>query len=60
MSDDLHVFLDRPNLMQDHYLQSQMDGDQYVPISTIASFNQVVKLTSDYDLIVKILRSEIF
>ena len=46
--------------MQDHYLQSQMDGDQYVPISTIANFNQVVKLTRDYDLIVEILRSEIF
>ncbi|XP_070187189.1 la-related protein 4-like isoform X2 [Littorina saxatilis] len=53
----LEYYFSRVNLVQDHYLQSQMDGDQYVPISTIANFNQVVKLTRDYDLIVEILRS---
>ena len=35
-----------------------MDKDQYVSIKVIAGFNQVKKLTSDYDLIVDVLRGE--
>ncbi|XP_076459167.1 uncharacterized protein LOC143292601 isoform X2 [Babylonia areolata] len=53
----LEYYFSRDNLEQDHYLQSQMDDDQYVNITTIANFNQVVKLTRDYDLIVEVLRS---
>lgn len=35
---------------------SQMDGDQYVPIATIAGFNQVRRLTRNVDLVKDILR----
>lgn len=34
-------YFSRENLANDSYLVSQMDGDQYVPISTVAKFNQV-------------------
>jgi hypothetical protein len=33
-----------------------MDNDQYVPIWTVANFNQVKKLTSDIKLITDVLR----
>ena len=36
-------YFSRENLATDQYLNSQMDGDQYVPISTVAKFNQVTK-----------------
>ena len=35
-----------------------MDADQYVPISTIANFNAVKKLTKDMPLIVEVLRGK--
>jgi len=35
-------YFSRENLANDSYLNSQMDGDQYVPISTVAKFNQVL------------------
>lgn len=35
---------------------SQMDADQYVEISTVASFSQVQRLTSKLDLVVHVLR----
>lgn len=44
------------NLTVDTYLKSQMDSDQYVPIRTVANFNKVRKLTSDFDIIVSVLR----
>ncbi|KAL8618798.1 hypothetical protein ACOMHN_000226 [Nucella lapillus] len=53
----LEYYFSRDNLVQDHYLQSQMDGDQYVPIITIANFNQVLKLTTDVELIVDVLKN---
>ena len=31
----------RENLTTDQYLVSQMDGDQFVPIWTVANFNAV-------------------
>ena len=34
-------YFSRENLANDSYLNSQMDGDQYVPIATVAKFNQV-------------------
>uniref|UniRef100_UPI00358F2ECC la-related protein 4-like isoform X2 n=1 Tax=Myxine glutinosa TaxID=7769 RepID=UPI00358F2ECC len=53
----LEYYFSRENLSNDLYLVSQMDSDQYVPIWTIANFNQVKKLTADKDLIVEVLRS---
>ncbi|XP_022101651.1 la-related protein 4-like isoform X2 [Acanthaster planci] len=52
----LEYYFSRENLANDRYLQSQMDADQYVPISTIANFNAVKKLTKDMPLIVEVLR----
>lgn len=46
----------RENLANDTYLISQMDNDQYVPIWTVANFNQVKKLTKDLNLITSVLR----
>lgn len=49
-------FINRENLANDTYLISQMDNDQYVPIWTVANFNQVKKLTKDLNLITSVLR----
>ncbi|KAI4471722.1 lupus la protein-related [Holotrichia oblita] len=46
----------RENLANDTYLLSQMDNDQYVPIWTVANFNQVKKLTKDIKLITQVLK----
>lgn len=55
----LKVFLIfRENLANDTYLLSQMDNDQYVPIWTVANFNQVKKLTKDINLITEVLRGK--
>jgi hypothetical protein len=35
-----------------------MDADQFVPISTVASFNQVKRLTRSIELIVDVLKGE--
>lgn len=43
-------------MANDAYLLSQMDNDQYVPIWTVANFNQVKKLTKDIKLITEVLR----
>lgn len=40
----------------DTYLVSQMDSDQFVPIATVASFNQIKQLTTDMQLIVEVLK----
>uniref|UniRef100_UPI00358F0C28 la-related protein 4-like isoform X2 n=1 Tax=Myxine glutinosa TaxID=7769 RepID=UPI00358F0C28 len=53
----LEYYFSRENLASDMYLVSQMDSDQYVPIWTIANFNQVKKLTNDKELIVEVLKS---
>nr|XP_031297534.1 la-related protein 4B-like [Camelus dromedarius] len=39
------------------YLISQMDSDQYVPITTVANLGHIKKLSTDMDLIVEVLRS---
>lgn len=52
------IFDFRENLANDAYLISQMDNDQYVPIWTVANFNQVKKLTNDIKLITEVLRGE--
>lgn len=50
------LYFFRENLANDTYLLSQMDNDQYVPIWTVANFNQVKKLTKDIKLITEVLR----
>ena len=52
----LEYYFSRENLAHDTYLMSQMDADQFVEISTIASFNQIKKLTSDLNLVTQVLR----
>jgi len=46
----------RENLAHDEYLKTQMDADQFVPISIIAGFNQIKKLTRDITLVTEVLR----
>ena len=41
IQNQFEYYFSRENLATDQYLNSQMDGDQYVPISTVAKFNQV-------------------
>jgi hypothetical protein len=55
----LEYYFSRENLAHDTYLMTQMDPDQYVPIWTIANFNQVRKLTSDIALVTQVLRGRI-
>jgi la-related protein 4 len=55
-----HVLFSRENLASDTYLLSQMDNDQYVPIWTVANFNQVKKLTTDIKLITDVLRGKFY
>ncbi len=43
-------------MANDSYLVSQMDADQYVPISTVAGFNQVKRMTTNMELVVEVLR----
>jgi len=43
----------------DAYLVSQMDSDQFVPITTVASFNEIKQLTTDLQLIVEVLKGEL-
>ncbi|KAF2324140.1 hypothetical protein GH714_008062 [Hevea brasiliensis] len=45
------------NLKTDHYLISLMDGQGWVPISTIADFNRVKKMTTDILFILDALQS---
>ncbi|KAM6927197.1 la-related protein 4 [Xenentodon cancila] len=52
----LEFCLSRENLSQDLYLISQMDSDQFVPISTIASMEDIKALTDDINLILDVLR----
>jgi hypothetical protein len=42
--------------MNDRFLRSQMDADQYVPIKIVANFPKIIRLTTDYELIVAVLR----
>lgn len=52
----LEYYFSNENLSHDVYLLTQMDSEQYVPISIIAGFDKVRKLTDDIDLIVQVLR----
>ncbi|XP_076312981.1 uncharacterized protein LOC143226198 isoform X9 [Tachypleus tridentatus] len=52
----LEYYFSRENLSHDTFLVSQMDSDHFVPIITVANFNQVRHLTRDLKLIVEVLR----
>nr|XP_057910359.1 la-related protein 4 isoform X2 [Doryrhamphus excisus] len=52
----LEFCFSRENLSHDQYLISQMDGDQFVPIWTIACMEDVKALTTDMDLLLDVLR----
>lgn len=45
--------------MNDRYLRSQMDADQYVFIKTVSGFPKIAKLTNDFELIVKVLKGTV-
>uniref|UniRef100_A0A8C2LX66 HTH La-type RNA-binding domain-containing protein n=1 Tax=Cricetulus griseus TaxID=10029 RepID=A0A8C2LX66_CRIGR len=53
----LEFCFSRENLSKDLYLTSQMDGNQFIPISTVANLEEIKKLTPDQDLILEVLRS---
>lgn len=44
--------------MNDLYLQSQMDAENYVPISLIANFKLIKRLTDDLQLIIDVLKGK--
>lgn len=58
LQQQLEYYFSKENLSRDTYLISQMDSEQYVPIATIANFEQVKKLTRDLSLVVHVLKGE--
>jgi hypothetical protein len=47
LSNQLEFYFSRENLLHDKYLLSQMDNDNYVPLTILASFNMIKKLFSN-------------
>ncbi len=43
-------------MVNDRYLKSQMDAEDFVPIATIANFKLVKRLTHNLQLIVDVLK----
>ncbi|XP_061688922.1 la-related protein 4 isoform X3 [Syngnathoides biaculeatus] len=52
----LEFCFSRENLSIDHYLISEMDSDQFIPIWTVACMEEIKALTNDMNLIVDVLR----
>lgn len=53
----VEYYFSKQNLRKDHFLQSRMDASFSVPIDVIASFNRILSLTTDRDILVKVMRS---
>lgn len=53
----LEYYFSGGNLAKDQYLLSQMDKEQYVPIEMIANFNEIKRLTRDFNLVLEALKS---
>lgn len=56
LKQQLEYYFSKENLSRDSYLLSQMDSEQFVPIVTIANFEQVKKLTRDLHLVIEVLK----
>ncbi|XP_064389881.1 la-related protein 4-like [Halichondria panicea] len=52
----VEYYFSKDNLATDKYLLSQMDGDNFVPVTIVANFNQVKRLTTDIDLILEVVK----
>ncbi len=52
----LEYYFSRENMVNDRYLKSQMDAEDYVQISIIANFKLVKRLTNDIQLIIDVLK----
>ncbi|KAG1839738.1 hypothetical protein DFJ58DRAFT_667562 [Suillus subalutaceus] len=51
----LEYYLSSQNMAQDFFLRQRMDDQGWIPISLIASFNRVKKLTTDVNLVRDVL-----
>lgn len=51
----LEYYLSSQNMAQDFYLRQRMDDQGWIPISLIASFNRVKKLTTEVNLVRDVL-----
>ncbi|KAF8886588.1 hypothetical protein BD779DRAFT_1673204 [Infundibulicybe gibba] len=51
----LEYYLSPDNMAQDYFLKRQMDAKGWIPISLIASFNRVRRLTTDINLVREVL-----
>ncbi|KAG2143500.1 uncharacterized protein EDB93DRAFT_576344 [Suillus bovinus] len=51
----LEYYLSSQNMAQDFFLRQRMDDQGWIPISLIASFNRVKKLTTEVDLVRDVL-----
>lgn len=47
-------------MINDRYLKSKMDAEDYVSIATIADFNLVKRMTNDLQLITDVLKGTCF
>lgn len=52
----LEFYFSKENLAQDAYLVSQMDAQQFVPVSIIANFKRVMALSTDSKVVVEAMK----